>query len=91
MNCSEAVVLDLSEINVELNQDEQKIFSLFPVDQGGKKMLDGMILVALTITRMSFRNQLERLAWLSKKEKQDRLAGMSIFAVEPCSERRRRK
>lgn len=46
MNCSEAVVLDLSEINVELNQDEQKIFSLFPVDQGGKKMLDGMILVS---------------------------------------------
>ena len=46
MNCSEAVVLDLSEINVELNQDEQKIFSLFPVDQNGKKMLDGMILVS---------------------------------------------
>ena len=46
MNYSEAVVLDLSEINVEIDQDEQKILSLFPVDQGGKKMLDGMILVS---------------------------------------------
>lgn len=46
MNYSEAVVLDLSEINVEIDQDEQKILSLFPVDHGGKKMLDGMILVS---------------------------------------------
>ena len=46
MNCKEAVVLDLAEINVKVNPDEAKVMSLFPVDQDGKKMLDKMFLVS---------------------------------------------
>lgn len=42
----QVAVLDLSRVSVDIDADERKVLSMFPVDQQGRKMLDHMLLVS---------------------------------------------